>query len=221
MVLLILGQSNAGNHGATDLAPPDGSGGQLTVFDGQVCRRSADPLPFATGRHQSIWSRLEGELARLGPHREVIAAVLAVDSTHIDDWTRFGSPLRQRLGWLLQRMVASGLQPEQIVWQQGEADARRGTTTEAYVQAFERLRMQVRESKIDAPWRLARSTVCRNDGGAAVRAAQDQLFARHPDLRAGPDTDSLRGAYRVDGCHFSSQGLDEAARLWAAALTTR
>jgi hypothetical protein len=42
------------------------------------------------------------------------------------------------------------------------------------------------------------------------------------DARAGilpgPDTDSIGFAERYDGCHFSTEGMEHAARLWLDAI---
>jgi len=217
-VWLVLGQSNAGNHGAEDEAPADGSAPQVTVFAGGACVQAGDPLPGATGRHRSIWTRLPAQLQRLGHTGEVVFAVLAVDATSIADWTRPGSPLRERLQALLRELQALQLQPSQVLWQQGEADALQGTSAEAYERGFDALLDTLRAGGISAPVWAARSTVCQRGDGRAVRQALQRLGERHPDVLPGPDTDTLQGAYRTGGCHFSSAGLEAAAALWARAI---
>lgn len=41
------------------------------------------------------------------------------------------------------------------------------------------------------------------------------------DVWLGPDTDQLGGGLRQDGCHFSGEGLNKAAQVWAAAIKLR
>jgi hypothetical protein len=217
-VLLVLGQPNAGNHGGEDEAPADGRGPRVSVFARGGCVRVGDPLPGGTGRHHSIWVRLPAQLQRRGFAADPVFAVLAVDATTIDDWSRRGSPLRQRLQDLLADLRAAGLRPSRVLWQHGEADTRQGTSTQDYMAGFEAVLATLRSGGVDAPVLMARSTVCRRGDGRAVKEAVAQLAAHHADLWPGPDTDLLQGADRPQGCHFSRAGLDKAAGLWADAI---
>lgn len=219
LVLLILGQSNAGNHGAGDESQDAGhAGNRVRVFVGSGCQVVADPLPGGTGHQGSIWSRLPAQLQRLGERRPVVIALLAVDASSIREWTDRSSPLAARLGGVLGEMRAAELRPDFVLWQQGEADALSGTTEVEYRQGLERVRALVRVGGVSAPILAARSTLCRTSNGAAVGAALVQMTARHPDFRLGPNTDALTDDHRSDGCHFSRRGLDAAAALWAAAI---
>jgi hypothetical protein len=154
------------------------------------------------------------------PGRDVVLAVLAVDATTVDDWTRSSSPLRERLRRLLGELAAAGLAPDLVLWQQGEADARSGTPLDTYVSAFELLLRVLGDAGSQAPVLVARSTRCGDTDGIAVRQALQQLAARHPAVRPGPDTDTLQGNLRAGPCHFSRAGLDAAAALWARAIAT-
>jgi hypothetical protein len=220
-VLLVLGQSNAGNHGAEDGPPGDGAAPRIKVFTARGCQWSGDPLPGGTGQHRSIWARLPAHLQRSGETRETVVALLAVDGTRVADWARRHGPLHARLVGLLRELRAAGLAPDRVLWQQGEADARSGTSAAAYVQAFEEVLSALRAEDVAAPVLLARSTACHGSDGSAVGEALLSLRGRHADVWPGPDTDALRGAYRAGGCHFSRQGLDAAAALWAQALVAR
>lgn len=218
LVVLALGQSNAGNHGAETEPPARGDGPAVTVFSNGRCGRSGDPLAGGTGQHRSIWSRLEAQLERRGLPLELVVALLAVDSTTIDDWTRDSSPLKAELTHLLQSLVASSLKPDLVVWQQGESDARQGTSMTDYERRFEKLLAQLRGAGVQAPVLMARSTRCRNQTGQAVIDAQARLAQRHALLQIGPDTDALAGDLRHMDCHFSRSGLDAAASAWADAI---
>ena len=219
LVLLILGQSNAGNHGAGD-EPQDAGHAEnkVRVFVGNGCQVAADPLPGGTGHAGSIWSRLPAQLQRLGERRPVVIALLAVDASSIREWTDVSSPLVARLGGVLGELRTAELRPDFVLWQHGEADALAGTTEAVYGQGLERLRALIRAGGVSAPILVARSTLCRTSNGSAVGAALVQVTARYPDFRLGPNTDALTGDYRSDGCHFSSRGLDAAAVLWVAAI---
>jgi hypothetical protein len=220
LVLLALGQSNAGNHGALPLAAalPPQAGGVWVVHEG-LCALVNDPLPGGTGHGGSIWQRLPARLAAGGLQRPVLMAVLAVDASTVSDWTRWPSPLRQRLAATTSNLVAQGLPPDLVLWQQGESDARLSTSTDDYVSGMQSLARLMTEAGSNAPVVLAQSTVCRSAPSVAVRQAVQALAQPGARFVMGPDTDTLvSDTYRSDGCHFSANGLDAAALLWQAAV---
>jgi hypothetical protein len=151
--------------------------------------------------------------------REVWVSVLAIDASSSDDWTRAESPLLVELRKLARQMHDSGLSPDLVLWQQGEADARNHVSTNLYAENLERLAAELTVMGISAPVLIARSTVCRTEPSAAIRAAIEAAVAADRRLILGPDTDSLfRTSDRIDGCHFSRSGLDSAAGQWADAI---
>ena len=211
-VLVALGQSNAGNHGAT----PSRSRQGVVWHEGR-CYALADPLPGATGEGGSIWSRLVPAVADDVAGRPVVLAVLAVDATRASDWTR-----EDRIAPLLDRLVdglnAESLKPSAVLWQQGEADALARTPPGAYADDLDVVVARLRAHGVDAPVLLGTSTRCRNTGSEDLRAAVSALVKASPGLRAGADTDTIDDGMRIDGCHLDERGLREAARLWAVAL---
>jgi lysophospholipase L1-like esterase len=150
-------------------------------------------------------------------------SVLAVDATSIGDWTRPGSHLSKRLVDQIQALKKLGLKPDFVLWQQGEADARQGTSAAEYQQGLHALATVLRQAGVQAPLVLARSTVCRTLPNEEIRVAIEQTVATKPgNFVLGPDTDRLQGGiYRSDGCHFSQAGLKQAAAQWAAVLGPR
>jgi len=141
--------------------------------------------------------------------------VLAVNATSIDDWTRERSPLRLVLQARLAAMRRVGLAPSLVLWQQGEADAAAGNGTQDYAEGLAALAATLSEAGSDAPILLARSTACRAPANPAIRAAIEAAPLDNPRMRLGPDTDLLGSRMRADGCHFSADGLDAAAKMWA------
>ena len=216
IVLLALGQSNAGNHGAA--GPLDNS--PVTVAIDGKCVSARDPLPGATGQGGSIWQRLAVALVQQDDRRAVVLAVFAVDASSIDDWIRDGSPLRGSLEQQLAQLQQLGLRPDVILWQQGEADARAGMTEASYAAKLDALAKLLDEAGMQSPVYLARSTVCRSPANEAIRSAINSKIGTGGHWQSGPDTDQLTGReFRLDDCHFSAKGLDAAARMWAIALT--
>ena len=217
LVLLVLGQSNAANRGTASGA--DRGAPVNIVSDRGTCHRTSDPLPGATGRNASVWSRLPAALAAAGIHRPVVFGLLAVEATSIHEWTSRDSPLPGLLDGLSRQMIAVGLPPALVLWQQGEADAIVGTPPSEYVRGLQELAVHLHAAGVKAPLLLAQSTVCRSAPVPALSAAVKGLVAADPRFELGPDIDGEVGpAQRIDGCHLNGAGLDAAAALWARAV---
>lgn len=215
IVLLALGQSNAGNHGQMASAPLPPV---LLLADGK-CLWATDPLPGGTGRGGSIWQRLPARMQALGWQRPVLLSVIGVEATSVADWTEPTSPLHRKLIAHLQTMAKLGLAPRAVLWQQGEADARLGTSAKTYGDHMEKLALALVNKAPIATLFVANSTVCRAPPSEAVRLAVRQKVNERGVYREGPDTDVLVGpSLRADGCHFSAAGLDAAAARWATEL---
>lgn len=217
LVLLVLGQSNAANHGV----PGTEAGPAVRVVHDGRCAWARDPLPGGTGNGASVWTLLPQALQQAGVQRAVVLQVLAVDASTLQEWVAPDSALRRRLVATLAANRQAGLTPDLVLWQQGEADARDGRTQAAYALGLRTLGQILRDQGVQAPVMLARSTVCRSSPHGPVRAAADALAAEGHGYVPGPDTDRIPGpADRADGCHWNAAGRLSAARLWAQAISS-
>lgn len=214
IMLMVLGQSNAGNHG--EPLPLGTTTGATFFFEGK-CYQTAGPAPGATGRGGNIWTVLGPKLETL-TGRSVIFSVLAVDASSVRAWANPGS-LNDLLLATIEEQTRNGFVPDAILWQQGEADARIGTPQAHYENDFEILIKTLRANRNNAPVFTALSTRCHNESNEAVRTALISIAARNPTIITGPDTDQLIGADRLDGCHFSASGIMKAATLWERSLS--
>jgi len=215
VVLLALGQSNAANQGDTLGRSPFGA----LWYEGR-CYAIADPLAGATGKGGSIWSRLASMAAADLGRRSLIIIVLAVDGTPLSDWIDPGS-ISKRLGSLVDTLRTRRLNVSAVLWQQGEADARMGTSNGKYSSEMTVLVHRLREHGISGPMLLAQSTRCRNSGSNDLHAALTQVVQQEPNVFPGPDTDALGEGFRSDGCHFNDAGLNAAAIAWLDVLRQR
>lgn len=217
LVLLAIGQSNAENHGS----PPSGTAAPVTLIgEGKCISATAPaPLPGGTGTGDNIWQRLPALLSTQKEASPIVLSVLAVDATSIANWTSPHSPLHERLAAHVASMHRLGLAPDLILWQQGEADARRGTSANEYAAGLGQLAAVLNEAGANAPIILARSTVCRSSPSAALRSAVEATVASDRRFRLGPDTDALSGDTFRNGCHLTAEGLDSAAKMWARVIS--
>jgi len=215
LVLLALGQSNAGNHGRQESRSPT-----VNLIADQKCVLANDPLPGATGDGGSIWSHLVPLLTSPRGTSPVVLSVLAVDSTTIAEWTDKNGPLKKILTAKLASMNRLGLPPTLVLWQQGEADARDKTSEEDYMVHLQELASILDGEGVRAPILLAKSTVCRSSPYDKLHTAIDKTVAQFPMFQHGPDTDALEGDQIRDGCHLTQAGLKSAARMWAESVST-
>jgi len=214
LVLLALGQSNAGNHGHLESRSPT-----VNIIADQRCVLAHDPLPGATGEGGSIWSHLAPLLTAPLGTSPVVLSVLAVDSTTIAEWTDRSGPLKSILTAKLASMNQLGLPPTLILWQQGEADARDYTSEEDYMAHLQELASILDDEGVHAPIILAKSTVCRSSRYDKLHTAIEKTVAQFPRFQRGPDTDALDGDQISEGCHLRQAGLKSAARMWAASVS--
>ncbi|WAC71173.1 hypothetical protein OU995_16390 [Roseateles sp. SL47] len=222
LVLVAMGQSNAGNHGDLPAQPAGTQAKPIPVLHQGRCVLAQDPLPGATGQGASVWSALHQRLGGQWNGRPIVWMVVAVDGTRLDDWTDDQSPLRRWWERQIDATVATGWPIAAVLWQQGEADARQGTSTEDYMHGLRQLRALTEAHGLPGPWWLARSTYCppvaTDPMRKAVRqAVEDLLEEPTSGFRAGPDTDALPRTMR-NGCHFTAEGVEAAAALWQQAL---
>lgn len=216
LVVLALGQSNAGNHGA-----PDVTGGRIAVIHEGRCYLSTAPLPGATGDGGALWPWLVRDWQSTPAARPLMLSIVAVDATSIQDWLH-DAALQSALKRQLDGLKALGVQPAAVLWQQGEKDAGLRTTREAYRQGLFDLRAYLQQQGVDAPVVAALSTLCHgrveDARNQAIRDAIHDAVAAHRGILAGPDMDALDGPNRFDDCHFSATGQRAAGALWATNL---
>lgn len=214
MVALVFGQSNAANSGETlGAAHP----AVYELYRGRLYE-ARDPLLGAEGHGGSVWIRLGAQAVASGEFGSVVLVPFAFSSTEIARWAPDGS-LHDALLKRIAEAQSSGLRFTHLLWHQGEADAQRGTEASAYRESFHAMLEAIRRLSVDAPAYVAVATRCgRMRGSDAIRSAQTALVNPPAAILPGPDTDALGFADRYDGCHFSTEGLEKAARLWWEAI---
>lgn len=225
-VVLVLGQSNAGNHGDTPYSA------QRAVYSLDFlrmnCYRAVDPLPGASGTGGSVWSRLGDRLIEERLFQRVLYVPLAFGGSFLTDWCPQGV-MNRRVQLALSRLkkdLGSSILPfSAVIWQQGEAEANHTEmTAAAYKMHFHDLLGDLRSNGVFAPIFVARATVC--EAGPhpfknhdAIREAQTSLPDSHAGIFAGPDTDTIGTTDRYDGCHLADGGLKRCCDLWLEVLS--
>lgn len=208
MVVLTAGQSNAANSGETKYTPR----GNIYNFYKGKCYIAKDPLLGAVGSDGSVWTRF-GEKALLSGYSSVIIAPIAVGGTRIKSWAD-RNKLGKRILETSKSLNDKGFKITHNFWHQGERDAEDDyLNVDTYKDNLLKVISLIRESS-EAPIYIAQVSRCyKNKGIPALRSAQKSVV-NNEDILAGPNTDDIGRAYRWDGCHLSTEGLNMAADMW-------
>jgi len=215
MVALVFGQSNSANYGEQRYAHVNKN---VFNFYNSKVYVATDPLLGATGSWGSVWTRLGDKLVSRKIYNNIIFVPIGVGSSGVAQWAP-GGDLHRDLTDVIAQVQASGLQFTHLLWHQGETDAYLAHTgKDAYQEHFAAMLASIRNSGVQAPIYVSiASRGRRNRGDPEIVAAQKALVNKE-DIRSGPDTDRLGFAYRFDGVHFSTEGLDTVADLWFSIL---
>jgi len=221
--ILILGQSNAGNH-AQSASPAASDEAVLNWHDGR-CHVAASPLLGATGWQQEPWTPMARSLLASGKFDRVVLAPIAVAGSPIARWVGRGDlqPVLAREATQLQHR----LDVTAVLWVQGEADFGRETSERAYTAALGHVVASIRRAGIGAPVHVYTATWClapeRWTPDNPVARAQRGVLAWHGvrarNVLRGVDLDALlRPQDRFDACHLSESGVSQVARASARVL---
>ncbi len=218
-VLLIIGQSNGGNHGDIR-SRAKGPVYNFNLFDG-LFYPAQDPLLGATGEGGSPWCMLGDALVADGFAPAVLLVPLCVGGATVADWAPPG-PYNHRMSYCLGRLRDSGFWPTHVLWHQGEADALYRTSAEQYRRTFLAMAESLRALGVDAPLYAAVASYFAvpegyGDSQRAIAEAQRSLVDRASGIFPGPDTNLI--GERHDGCHIGGQGLVRHAEAWRSILT--
>lgn len=221
--ILILGQSNAGNHAqSVPLAMADEA---VLNWHAGRCHVAASPLLGATGWQQEPWTSMARSVLASGKFDRVVLAPIAVAGSPIARWVGRGDlrPVLMREATQLQ----DHLDVTAVLWLQGEADFGRATGERAYTAALGQVVASIRSAGIDAPVHVYTATWCldpaRWTADNPVARAQRGVLAWHGvrarNVSRGVDIDALlRPEDRFDGCHLSESGVRQVARATARLL---
>jgi hypothetical protein len=210
-VIMIIGQSNAGNYGP-GLYTPKRAVFNFNFFDGN-CYRARDPLLGSTGTGENFATRLGDKLIEAEAFEHVLLVPIVVGGTRIEDWIPGGRFFR-RIEVAAKRLEERRIVLTSVLWHQGEGNNGPKVSQDDYVRNLTNIFIALRSIGVYAPIYVAQATICNSEPNAVIRAAQREIVNPRRDIRAGPDTDQIGPDLRYDHCHMSSEGVERHARLW-------
>lgn len=219
-VLLLIGQSNTGNHAEQKHASAFGAK-LLNYFNGK-CYVAESPLLGTTGSAGESWTLLGNKLLAAGSFGKVILVPAGINGTPISRWQK-GGDLNGMLRGVLDA-VRKRYRITHILWHQGEVDFMIKTGEGDYRRMFGSLLSSIRDQGIDAPMFASVATKCAPEWSADNPTARAQKALPSPGQKvfAGVDTDYLVGdADRYDTCHFGASGQEKFAQAWLDIINRR
>lgn len=224
-VLLVLGQSNAANHGGQRYRSQQGDR-VVNFFDGR-CFRAASPLLGATGTTGEYWTEVANLLIESGRFDQVVIAPLAINGSAVARWAP-GGDINPLLIQLAAQIKQQGYRPTYVLWHQGEADYVLGTSEDAYKERFLSMVDTLRKGDVTAPVYISIASKClepsnggfkTNSPDNSIVRAQMSLSQEGGTIRRGVNTDALLdGNDRYDDCHMGGSGLEKTAQAWGQIL---
>jgi hypothetical protein len=225
-VLLLIGQSNAGNHGGQRFQSEHG-GKVVNFFDGR-CYVAASPLLGSDGIGGEYWTQLGNLLLDRGSFDHVVLTPVSISGSEVSRWG-LGGDLNAIMIDAASQVQRGGYRVTHVLWVQGEIDYVKGTNEKDYRDRFLSLVSSLRSHGVAAPVYIGVATKClgATNGGTRFHSANNAVaraLLALPDpnanLRSGVNSDALLGDLdRYDDCHFGSSGEEKVARAWAELLS--
>ena len=212
-ILLLLGQSNAGNHAEHDYISTHGD--KVINYFGGRCFIAASPLLGTTGEGGEPWTLLGNTLISSGLAERVVLIPSAIAGSSIHRWKN-QCDLNNLLLSVLTH-IKSRYTITKIVWHQGEADFTQGTSQEEYTTRFYSLVDSLRLQGVEAPIYPSVTTKCglRWNAENPIALAQQSLYDAEKKIYRGVNSDALLDENdRYDACHFSKSGQEKFAQAW-------
>src|SRR3954454_1032473 len=156
-VLLLIGQSNAGNHAGQRYRSEHGET-VVNFFDGQ-CYVAASPLLGSDGTSGEYWTQLGNLLLDRGSFDQVILAPAAISGSEISRWAQ-GGDLNGVMIEAASQLQRGGFRVTHVLWVQGEIDYVKGTNEKDYRDSFVSLVSSLRSLGVTAPVYVGVATKC-------------------------------------------------------------
>lgn len=212
--IMIIGQSNACNHGQNKYYAKNFS--QLNFFYGKYYIAN-DPLLGASGNNGSIWINV-GEKLSSQHENKIIWVPVVKGSAGIEEFTKGGNCFNQ-LNKTLFELNKKSIEINLTIIIQGEEDNYKNTDSLVYYQHMKELITNLRNHQMKCPIYVAQTTyhpLSKNRYciSPAIREAQKKITELN-NVFLGIDYDKFNMNYhRYDGIHLSEIAQKEIAEEW-------
>ena len=211
-VLLVIGQSNAGNYQGQRHQSEDD---RVINFSAGHCYRAASPLLGADGERGETWTLLGTKLIQSGLYHTVILIPAAVGGSSVRRWAA-GGDLNAMLMSVISA-VKTRYTINAVLLDQGTTDFVERTPEGEYRSDLKSLIDTIRAQGVHAPFFITRSSAGPPDWTEdnPVARAQATLADSRNAVFDGPNTDrDVTPLDRYDGFHFGASGQEKYTDAW-------
>lgn len=226
-VIIIGGQSNMATAAGTATYTPVSAGSDnLNPWDGGIygCGDAVLGATFdGTSAVSSVVSRIADRIIANGKATRVIMVPIAVAGTLFSAWapnSAARTSLFYRLVTAILRCRSRGLEPDFIIWGQGETDNAAGTSSASITASIQAIVAGIRAAPIscNTPFYVGKYSL-NVTVSATVQAGIANALSAPSGIIAGYDADTnatVAGGFRnADNIHLSNTGLTLVANGWA------
>jgi hypothetical protein len=224
-VLLLLGQSNAGNHGGQRFQSQHGQK-VLNYFD-KRCFVAESPLLGSDGVKGEYWTELGNLLVASGAFDQVVLIPVSISGSEISRWAQ-GGDINPLVAHAVIESRQANYRVTHVLFHQGEIDYVLGTSEDSYRDGFMSLVETLRRQDVTAPVYVSVTTKCLGASNSgthfhsndnSVSRAQIALPNERKAIRPGVNSDALlQRIDRFDDCHFGGSGAEKVAKAWFGLL---
>lgn len=222
--IIVGGQSNMATAcGIGTYTTVNAASHNLNIYDGGIYEGS-DPVFGAsyapTTGPSSVNMRIADRLITQGKATRVIMVPIAIGGTPFASWepTTYRS-LFSRIQTAIFRCRSHNIEPDVIIWGEGETDNNSGTSAASIKNSIWAIVDGIRALDCEAPFYVGKYTFNGVSNGTLVRTGIDNSIDATRDIRAGYDADTnctvAAGCRLADNLHLSNTGLTTSANGWA------
>lgn len=229
LVIVGCGQSNIASCDNSTYNASSAKVENFNIYDGGVYQARRPLLGASAGISLTGTPGIGGcWLTRLGDKLisddiadRVILVPNAVGATSIQNWVpgllAYPGSVANRIDVTCKRLIAAGLTPDAIFWQQGESN--HGTSQALYAGWLAEVIAAYKSYFPSTPFFVGTSTYMGGVTDSNVQAACAAAVDHGAGIWAGGNSDTLTSGYRqADDIHFDATGADACADLWKTAL---
>lgn len=216
LVVLILGQSNAANY-CEEL---NRSYKNIFMYYENGMLRAKDPILGASGKKGSIWIPVFEDLLERRKLDSILIVNIAQGSSSVLDWQANGI-YDDLLRETFVKLQKKNLEPDLILWQQGEQDNLNGMSKANYKSAFLKIHNGIKRFAGETSILISITSFHPKSitpVNSKIREAQYELIEENKSFYSGPDTDIHVENCRYDGIHFSAMGMKLVSKDWADSI---
>ena len=212
--ILIIGQSNAANYTEKKCKSKE----DVFVFYKGLISKAKDPILGATGKRGSCWIPVAEQIMKYSKVESILISNIAEGSSLASDWTNEGR-FNEKIHKVSRSLKEAKLEPDIILWQQGEQDNLLKTTKEKYKSNLKEIMELINSYFCQAKIFISITSFhpnTENKININIRKSQFEIISEAEYIFEGPDTDLIISKDdRYDLIHFSTIGSQKLSNMWS------